>query len=208
VLGNHKHHAYLFETNKFVQTLVMAGSKNLSTSRQSCNNTTVASSRSASIGSIPSATTTIASTKQSTKQSKGKLQQAPAETPPSEHARANDDSTVDDAPEKVVSTSRPPKELFVINVGPIKSVGNEVTVNSIVVKKIFPHVKFVCDPEKELTYTDDVKSICSVVRSCCTPPYNVPERKWWDTARKWVAQQIAVLRSSKNTRLKWSVMGE
>ena len=50
--------------------------------------------------------------------------------------------------------------------GPIKSVGNEVTVNSsIVVKKLFPHVKFVCNPVSKLSYTDDIKSICNVVRS-------------------------------------------
>jgi hypothetical protein len=105
-------------------------------------------------------------------------------------------------------TFTPPKTLFLQGTDPDQLVGDEVAVCALVVKKVFPHVKFICDPQIELIWSNDEKSICGVVRAECAPPENIAEKKWWENARRWVSRQVAILRSSKTTQLKWSFMGK
>jgi hypothetical protein len=104
-------------------------------------------------------------------------------------------------------TSMPPKQLFVVGTSLDQTIGDEVTVSTLVVQRIFPHVKFVCNPVDELAFTNDARSICGIVRSYCNPPSNIPGTEWWQNARKWVGKTIAVQRSSRNTKLKWTFMG-
>jgi hypothetical protein len=87
-------------------------------------------------------------------------------------------------------------------------VGDKVAVCALVVKRLFPHVKFICDPQIELIWSNDAKSICGLVRAECAPPENIAKTKWWENVRKWVSLQIAILCSSKTTQLKWSFMGQ
>jgi hypothetical protein len=110
--------------------------------------------------------------------------------------------------DKHSSISRPMLGLFVQGTNPNQMIGDEVAVCALVVKHIFPHLKFVCEPLVELAYSNDAKSICGVVREKCAPPANVSETKWWENARKWIGRQITILWSSKNTQLKWSFMGK
>jgi hypothetical protein len=81
-------------------------------------------------------------------------------------------------------TFTPPKTLFLQGTDPDQLVGDEVAVCALVVKKVFPHVKFICDPQIELIWSND------------------------ENARRWVSRQVAILRSSKTTQLKWSFMGK
>ena len=104
-------------------------------------------------------------------------------------------------------TSLPPKQLFLVGSNNVQTIGDEITVSSLVAKRIFPHVKFVRNPVEELAFTNDAKSICGIVRAHCNPPENIPATDWWQSARKWVGRQIAIQRSSKNTKLKWTFMG-
>ena len=101
----------------------------------------------------------------------------------------------------------PPTHLFFRGAANDQTIGDEVTVSALVAKRIFPHVKFVRNPVDELAFTNDAKSICGIVRTYCNPPENILATDWWQNARRWVGRQIAIQRSSKNTRLKWTFMG-
>ena len=119
---------------------------------------------------------------------------------------ADDDSTITPKEAKT-PTSMPPKQLFVVGSNNVQAIGDEVTVSALVGKRIFPHVKFLRNPVDELAFTNDARSICGIVSAYCNPPENIPATEWWQTARKWVGRQIAIQRSSKNTKLKWTFMG-
>ena len=116
-----------------------------------------------------------------------------------------DKDSSDDEKQKTTPGS-PPKELFVGLAETNKTQGTELTVATIVSKKLFPHIKFICDPAVELLFSRSPKSICGVMLAHCTPPTGVTEEVWWKTARKWIGKQVSVLRSSKNTQMKWSFM--
>ena len=139
--------------------------------------------------------------------------QVRSERTPPDHAPsrppgvADDDSTINSPKAAETPPSMPPKQLFVVGSNTVQAVGDEVTVSSLVGKQIFPHVKFLRNPVDELAFTNDARSICGIVRAFCNPPENIPAKDWWQTARKWVGRQIAVQRSSKNTKLKWTFMG-
>ena len=135
---------------------------------------------------------------------------------PDEHAapsrpggsNADDDSTIQQPTMADTPTSAmPPTHLFLRGAANDQTIGDEVTVSALVAKRIFPHVKFVRNPVDELAFTNDAKSICGIVRTYCNPPENIPATDWWQNARRWVGRQIAIQRSSKNTRLKWTFMG-
>jgi hypothetical protein len=117
-----------------------------------------------------------------------------------------DSSSDDDDSQTKPSTSSPPKELFLTQEETNKLQGTEVTVGTLVGKRLFPHIKFICDPVIELLFDRSPNSICGVILGECSPPKGVTEEKWWANARKWVGKQVAVLRSSKNTQMKWSFM--
>jgi hypothetical protein len=89
-----------------------------------------------------------------------------------------------------------------------KSMGTELTVSTLVGSRLFPHIKFICDPTVERMYNTDARSICGVVMIHCSPPVEIPERAWWEYARKWISQKVSVLRNSKNTEMKWRFMGK
>ena len=86
--------------------------------------------------------------------------------------------------------------------------GTALSVSSIANLRLFPHIKFVCDPTEELMYSKNAKSVCGVVLLQCSPPINIKEEDWWEQARKWILRQVSVLQSSKNTQMKWSFMGK
>ena len=102
----------------------------------------------------------------------------------------------------------PPKELFVGSTPDTKIRGTEITVSALVGVRLFPQIKFVCNPTVELMFCRDARSICGVVMSECSPPVNITEQDWWEHARKWISKQVSVLRNSKNTQMKWSFMGK
>jgi hypothetical protein len=156
--------------------------------------------------SVPSPSNSTASASIASKRRKGKQKQSPDKV----LSQADDESSIthDKEIDKPASTTRPMTELFVLGTNPNQMVGDKVAVCSLVVKRLFPHVKFVCDPLIELAYSDDAKSICGVVRAECAPPANVSVTKWWENARRWIGRQITILRSSKTTQLKWSFMGK
>ena len=106
------------------------------------------------------------------------------------------------------TTDTPPKELFVGSTPDTKIRGTEITVSALVGVRLFPQIKFVCNPTVELMFCRDARSICGVVMSECSPPVNVTEQDWWEHARKWISKQVSVLRNSKNTQMKWSFMGK
>ena len=166
-------------------------------------------SRSSSKATRQSTTSATASSRSASVTSK-RLPSRPLRTPEEDHAPlrpgADDDST-DDEQETLTPASMPPKQLFVVGSNTDPTVGDEVTVSALVAKRIFPHVKCLCNPVIELAFTNNAKSICGLVRSYCNPPANIPETEWWEHARKWVGPQITIQRSSKNTKLKWSFMG-
>ena len=101
-----------------------------------------------------------------------------------------------------------PKELFVGSTTATKILGTEITVSSLVGVRLFPQIKFLCNPTVELMFSRDARSICGVVMSECTPPVTIAEPDWWEHARKWIGKQVSVLRNSKNTQMKWSFMGK
>lgn len=106
------------------------------------------------------------------------------------------------------TTDTPPKELFVGSTPDTKIRGTEITVSALVGVRLFPQIKFVCNPTVELMFCRDARSICGVVMSECSPPVNITEQDWWEHARKWISKQVSVLRNSKNTQMKWSFMGK
>ena len=108
--------------------------------------------------------------------------------------------------ESCKTADTPPKELFVESTDVTRNLGTSLTVSSLVGMRLFPHIKFLCDPMVELMYNRNAKSICGVILSECNPPVNVPEHEWWEHARKWILRQVCVLRSSKNTQMTWSFM--
>jgi hypothetical protein len=132
-----------------------------------------------------------------------------ADHAPSRPRNAADDTSTsfDEGIEIETPTSMPPKQLFVVGTIPDPTIGDEVTVSTLVRQRIFSHVKFLCNPVDELAFTNDARSICGIVRSYCNPPANVPDTEWWQNARKWVGRQIAIQRNSRNTKLKWTFMG-
>ena len=119
----------------------------------------------------------------------------------------SDSSGEESGEEKEKPKCNVPLELFVKDTTPTQLVGDEVAVCSLVSKRLFPHVKFITDPDLDLAYNNE-KSICSFVCSNCTQPINIEEKVWWENARKWVGRQVAILRSSKNTRVKWCFMSK
>ena len=175
----------------------MAGSRKSSASskgRRSVSTTLTNSTRSASVRSsnVPS-----------------RVERTPDEHAPSRPGAGDDESTDQERSMALETpTSMPPKQLFVVGTNTDQTIGDEVTVSQLVAQKIFPHVKFVCNPVVELAFTNDARSICGIVRSYCNPPENIQEDEWWQNARKWVGRTIAIQRSSKNTKLKWSFMGK
>ena len=102
----------------------------------------------------------------------------------------------------------PPKLLFMSDTLETRTMGTEVTVSTLVGLQVFPHMKFINDPRIELMYNLNPKLICGVVLEKCSPPSNVSDEEWWEHARKWVGRNVSVLRSSKNTQMKWSFMGK
>lgn len=102
----------------------------------------------------------------------------------------------------------PPKELFVGSTTANKMMGTEITVSSLVSVRLFPQIKFVCNPTVELMFCRDARSICGLFMSECSPPITITEQDWWEHARKWIGKQVSVLRNSKNTQMKWSFMGK
>jgi hypothetical protein len=118
----------------------------------------------------------------------------------------DDDASALIGPESCKTADTPPKELFVESTDVTRNLGTSLTVSSLVAMRLFPHIKFLCDPTVELMYNRNAKSICGVILSECNPPVNVPEHEWWEHARKWILRQVCVLRSSKNTQMKWSFM--
>ena len=99
-----------------------------------------------------------------------------------------------------------PTKLFLQSDNNNAVLGTALSVSSIVNLRLFPHIKFVCDPTAELMYSKNAKSVCGVVLLQCSPPIDIKEEDWWEQARKWILRQVAVLRSSKNTQMKWSFM--
>jgi hypothetical protein len=108
--------------------------------------------------------------------------------------------------ESCKTADTPPKELFVESTEVTRNLGTSLTVSSLVGMRLFPHIKFLCNPTVELMYNRNAKSICGIILSECNPPVNVPEHEWWEHAQKWILRQVCVLRSSKNTQMKWSFM--
>jgi hypothetical protein len=103
----------------------------------------------------------------------------------------------------------PPKVLFMKDTVETKIMGTEITVSTLVGIHLFPHIKCINDPRIELMYDPNPKSICGVVfGECSSPGINVSDEEWWEHAWKWIGRNVLVLRSSKNTQMKWSFMGK
>ena len=177
------------------------------TGRRSSSGTTnpKGSKRSTTSGTVSTQSASVPS-------SLGQKSRGEKRTPDKQHSSrasgtADDDSTTVQNEPGDTPASLPPKHLFVIGSNNVQTVGDEVTVSALVAKRIFPHVKFVCNPLEELAFTNDARSICGIVRAYCNPPENIPATEWWQTVRKWVGRQIAIQRSIKNTKLKWTFMG-
>jgi len=162
-----------------------------------------------SVSSTP-ASTPSASLASAFKRPKGKDRSASAPAARQQYSTADDDSSTSagmgSPPVRVVGT--PPKELFVGSTTATKIMGTEITVSSLVGVRLFPQIKFVCNPTVELMFCRDARSICGVVMSECSPPVTITEEDWWEHARKWIGKQVSVLRNSKNTQMKWSFMGK
>ena len=123
----------------------------------------------------------------------------------------NDDTSstsADMGPSPVRSTDTPPKDLFLSSTVADKLMGTEITVSALVGTRLFPQIKFLCNPTVELMFCRDDRSICGVVMAECSPPITIAEQDWWEHARKWIGKQVSVLRNSKNTQMKWSFMGK
>jgi hypothetical protein len=113
-----------------------------------------------------------------------------------------------DPPIIKADVNTPPKLLFMSDALETKTLETELTVSTLVGLRVFPHMKFINDPRIELMYNLNPKSICGVVLETCSPPANVSSEEWWEHARKWIGRNVSVLRSSKNTQMKWSFMGK
>lgn len=174
------------------------------TRRQVISTTTMGGSKSkrSHAASITSLSTRSASI--NTKILKGK----PKQSPEGVTSTASDKSDLMASKGSTHSNFIPPMTLFLKGTNQNQMVGDELAVRVVVGKRLFPHVKFICDPQIELVWSDNEKSICGLVRQACAPPENVEVEKWWENARKWVSRQIAILRSSKTTQLKWSFMSK
>ena len=150
------------------------------------------------------ASTPSASLTSATKRMKGKDQSVT----PRKHQTDDDSISACMGNPPVLPADTPPKELFVGSTTANKIMGTEITVSLLVGVRLFPHIKFVCNPTVELMFCRDAQSICGVVMSDFSPPVTITEQDWWEHARKWIGKQVPVLRNSKNTQMKWSFMGK
>jgi hypothetical protein len=76
---------------------------------------------------------------------------------------ADNNSSLIESKEKNQSNFIPPKTLFLQGTNTNQMVGNEVAMCALVVKQLFPHVNFICNPQIELISSNDAKSICGLV---------------------------------------------
>jgi hypothetical protein len=171
----------------------------------------MAGSRSSSKNSKRSATSQACSTPSASLHSMGTKQSKVRKVTPTSHGVESDMSSaaVDETPVKSEYGVSPPQEvLFVDNTVEKRTMGTKTTVGSLVASRLFPHIKFLCDPNVELMYNRKPKSICGVIMSECSPPVHTSNEEWWENARKWIIRDVSVLRNSKTTQLKWSFMSK
>jgi hypothetical protein len=167
------------------------------------NKTMAGSSKSKSQGSKRSTASTASASLPSTKKRRDTANRTKSE----DLGQDSDASSIGGTQVKDELTT-PPKILFMSETIEKKIMGTEITVSTLVGNRLFPQIKFICDPRVELEFNRNPKSICGVVLGECNPPANVAEEEWWDHARKWIGRNISVLRNSKNTQMKWSFMGK